>query len=72
METDKQAKGPRVWLILHKAQKTLQTKSEANIREQSWCMSDFAVLELLLHEGTLPVNTIGTGSPDQRLSQRCN
>jgi MarR family 2-MHQ and catechol resistance regulon transcriptional repressor len=59
MNTAEQASGVRLWLILMKAYRAMSAIAESDVKEQGMCMSDFAVLELLLHKGTLPVNTIG-------------
>ena len=48
-----------VWLIMMKAMRALTRYAAAGIEETGLGLSDFAVLELLLHKGPLPVNTIG-------------
>ena len=52
--------GTRLWLILWKAYDTLRTHAERHIESLGLCLSDFGVLEALLHKGPLPVNTIGS------------
>ena len=47
------------WLVMMKAMRALTRYATAGIQELGLCLSDFAVLELLLHGGPLPVNTIG-------------
>jgi MarR family 2-MHQ and catechol resistance regulon transcriptional repressor len=42
-----------------KAMRALTRYASADIEETGLGLSDFAVLELLLHKGPLPVNTIG-------------
>src|SRR5579863_386382 len=49
----------RVWLIMMKAMRALTRYAAAGIEETGLGFSDFAVLEVLLHKGPLPVNTIG-------------
>jgi len=49
----------RVWLIMMKAMRALTRYAAAGIEETGLGLSDFGVLELLLHKGPLPVNTIG-------------
>jgi MarR family transcriptional regulator, 2-MHQ and catechol-resistance regulon repressor len=60
-EAKKRAKsdGTRVFLVLWKAYRALQTDAEASIKRINLCDSDFRVLEALLHKGPLPVNIIG-------------
>src|ERR1700761_8561768 len=48
-----------VWLVMMKAMRALTKYAAAGIEETGLGLSDFAVLELLLHKGPLPVNTIG-------------
>ena len=48
-----------VWLIMMKAMRALTRYAAAGIEETGLGLSDFSVLELLLHKGPLPVNTIG-------------
>ena len=53
-------KGPEhVWLVMMKAMRALTRYAAAGIEETGLGLSDFAVLEVLLHKGPLPVNTIG-------------
>ncbi len=49
----------RVWLIMMKAMRALTRYAAAGIEETGLGLSDFGVLEVLLHKGPLPVNTIG-------------
>ncbi|HEY2015382.1 MAG TPA: MarR family transcriptional regulator, partial [Bryobacteraceae bacterium] len=51
--------GVRLWLILWKAYDTLRTHAETHIESLGLCLSDFGVLEVLLHKGPMPVNAIG-------------
>src|SRR5260370_8057497 len=48
-----------VWLVMMKAMRALTRYATAGIQDTGLGLSDFGVLELLLHEGPLPVNTIG-------------
>src|SRR5947209_15857282 len=48
-----------VWLVMMKAMRALTRYAAADIEETGLGLSDFGVLELLLHKGPLPVNTIG-------------
>src|SRR3989454_9772117 len=51
--------GVHVFLVLWKAARAAQAYAEKSISELEMCGSDFAVLEALLHKGSLPVNEIG-------------
>src|SRR5712675_1906894 len=51
--------GVHVWLVLMKAFQALFPHAEESIRRTKLGDSDFRVLEVLLHKGSLPVNTIG-------------
>ena len=54
------SQGPdHVWLIMMKAMRALTRYAAAGIEETGLGLSDFGVLEVLLHKGPLPVNTIG-------------
>ena len=48
-----------VWLVMMKATRALTRYATAGIEETGLGLSDFGVLEVLLHKGPLPVNTIG-------------
>ena len=51
--------GVHVWLVLWKAYDAMARRARENIATLGLGLSDFAVLEVLLHKGPLPVNTIG-------------
>src|SRR6201984_3589330 len=48
-----------LWLVMMKAMRALTRYATAGIEDTGLGLSDFAVLEALLHKGPLPVNTIG-------------
>jgi MarR family 2-MHQ and catechol resistance regulon transcriptional repressor len=52
------ASGTHLWLVLMKAHRALGRLATRSI-ESSEGLSDFAVLEMLLHKGPQPVNAIG-------------
>jgi MarR family 2-MHQ and catechol resistance regulon transcriptional repressor len=52
-------KGTRIRLILWKAHKAVEAVDRASITATGLCLTDFAVLEILLHKGPMPVNVIG-------------
>src|SRR5437899_12539422 len=51
--------GVHVWLVFMKAFQALFPHAEESIKQTKLGDSDFRVLEVLLHKGPLPVNTIG-------------
>ena len=51
--------GIHLWLVLMKAYRALAQVDARSIAAFGLGLSDFAVLEILLHKGPLPVNTIG-------------
>lgn len=51
--------GTHLWLVLMKAYRALEGVAVRSIESAEVGLSDFAVLELLLHQGPQPVNTIG-------------
>ena len=48
-----------VWLVMMKAMRALTRYAGAGIEETGLGLSDFGLLEALLHKGPLPVNTMG-------------
>lgn len=59
MKSIEQASGVHLWLLLWKTTKALEAHAAGSIQALGMCLSDFAVLEALLHKGPLPVNTLG-------------
>ncbi len=51
--------GTHLWLVMMKAHRTLERLAEDSIESSDVCLSDFAVMEMLLHKGPQPVNEIG-------------
>src|SRR4051794_30396186 len=51
--------GTHLWLVLMKAHRTLQRLATRSIEASNIGLSDFAILEMLLHKGPQPVNEIG-------------
>lgn len=47
------------WLVMMKAMRAMTRYAAAGIEDTGLGLSDFGVLEVLLHRGPLPVNTIG-------------
>ena len=51
--------GTHLWLVLMKAHRTLERLATRSIELSEVGLSDFAVMEMLLHKGPQPVNAIG-------------
>src|SRR6059036_3555476 len=51
--------GTHLWLVLMMAHRTLERLATRSIESSEVGLSDFAVLEMLLHKGPQPVNAIG-------------
>ena len=56
---DETQQATRVWLILSKAARALAQNATISVSAMGLGLSDFAVLEVLLHKGPQPVNVIG-------------
>lgn len=59
MAHPRQYPADHVWLVMIKAMQALTRYAAAGIADTGLGDSDFRVLEVLLHKGALPVNTIG-------------
>src|SRR5436309_4247832 len=51
--------GTHLWLVLMKAHRALGRLATQSIESSEACLSDFAVMEMVLHKGPQPVNEIG-------------
>jgi MarR family 2-MHQ and catechol resistance regulon transcriptional repressor len=51
--------GVHLWLVLMKAHRSMVRHAERSIVSLDMCISDFGVLEMLLHKGPQPVGEIG-------------
>lgn len=58
-KTKADTSGTHVWLIMMKAYRALESVASTSIESTNSCLSDFAVMEMLLHKGPQPVNEIG-------------
>ena len=52
-------KSAHVWLVMLKAFQAMGNYALTSIVDSGLCDSDFRILEILLHKGPLPVNSIG-------------
>jgi MarR family 2-MHQ and catechol resistance regulon transcriptional repressor len=51
--------GIHTWLVLQRAARAVGARAEDSIGHTGLGITDFAVLEALLHKGPMPVNTLG-------------
>jgi MarR family 2-MHQ and catechol resistance regulon transcriptional repressor len=51
--------GTHLWLVMRKAYQTLEHIAIRSIESEGVGLSDFGVMEILLHKGPQPVNEIG-------------
>ena len=51
--------GPRLWIVLARAHDALAAYVESCIAAEGLGLSDFMVLEVLLHKGAMPISAIG-------------
>jgi len=51
--------GIHTWLVFMKAHRTLKRHAERSIEALEMCLSDFAILEALLHKGPQSVRELG-------------
>src|SRR5438046_384033 len=58
-ERSADSSGVHVWLVLMKAHRSLVRHAERSIVSLDMCISDFGVLEVLLHKGPQSVSLIG-------------
>jgi MarR family 2-MHQ and catechol resistance regulon transcriptional repressor len=58
-EEQKEISAPRLWLVLARAQGAMADYIEGAITAQGLGISDFMVLEVLLHKGPLTISVIG-------------
>jgi MarR family 2-MHQ and catechol resistance regulon transcriptional repressor len=56
---EQDSSGVHIWLVFMKAFQALLPHAAGSIKRTELGDSDFRVLEVLLHKGPLPVNTIG-------------
>ena len=59
VSSPKREAATRVWIVLWKAARAIEQNAIRSVSALGLGLSDFAVLEVLLHKGPLPVNVIG-------------
>jgi MarR family 2-MHQ and catechol resistance regulon transcriptional repressor len=50
---------PKLWVVLARAYRSLATFVERRVEAEGLCLSDFMVLEVLLHKGSMTMSAIG-------------
>jgi MarR family 2-MHQ and catechol resistance regulon transcriptional repressor len=55
----KSREGVHLWLLLWRATKALEAQARRSAEATGLCLSDFGVLEALLHKGPSPVSAFG-------------
>lgn len=58
-QTQPEDSGVHLWLLLWKATKAVEVHARRSVEASGLCLSDFGVLEALLHKGPLPVSALG-------------
>ena len=59
MSASQSASGVHLWLVLWKTARALETHARHSVESTGLCLSDFGVLEALLHKGPLAVHLLG-------------
>lgn len=59
MSTSTNISAAKLWLVLARASNSLGTYIERSLGQQGYCLTDFMVLEALLHKGPLTISAIG-------------
>ena len=57
--TSQPTTGPRLWVVLARSYGAMAAYVEDRIAGEGLCLSDFMVLEVLLHKGPMPISEIG-------------
>ncbi len=59
-ETDRDTRAAlKLWVVLTRAQRAMADRSRRNIESHGLSATEFAVLEVLLHKGPLPIGEVG-------------
>jgi MarR family transcriptional regulator, 2-MHQ and catechol-resistance regulon repressor len=58
-QPDTPTTGPKLWVVLARAHGAMAHYVEASIAAKGLCLSDFMVLEVLLHKGPMAISAIG-------------
>jgi len=58
MNTTNRIEAPRLWIVLSRCYRAVSVIAERSIADAGLCLTDFAVLEALLHKGPLTITEI--------------
>jgi MarR family transcriptional regulator, 2-MHQ and catechol-resistance regulon repressor len=58
-QIDKDTNGVHLWVVLWKATKAVEAHARRSVNGTELGLSDFGVLEALLHKGPLPISALG-------------
>jgi MarR family transcriptional regulator, 2-MHQ and catechol-resistance regulon repressor len=58
-QIEKDRSGVHLWVLLWKASKAVEAHARRSVNGTELGLSDFGVLEALLHKGPLPINALG-------------
>lgn len=58
MDTNTELTAPKLWIVLARCHRALAVSVEHSIADLGLCLSDFMVLEALLHKGPLTITEI--------------
>jgi MarR family 2-MHQ and catechol resistance regulon transcriptional repressor len=58
-QSPRRIKGTQAWLALWRVTRGIETHARQSVESDGLCLSDFAVLEALLHKGPLSVGELG-------------
>ena len=59
VETGRSTEAVHLWLLLWKASRAVEARARRSVEATGLCLSDFGVLEALLHKGPLPISALG-------------
>src|SRR5689334_15816942 len=62
MKKDNRITAPRLWLVMFKSYRALSLVAEQSIANTGLCLTDFVMLEALLHKGPLTITEIHLAS----------
>jgi MarR family 2-MHQ and catechol resistance regulon transcriptional repressor len=58
-DSEAESTGPKLWVVLARAYKSFASFIETTVEAEGLCLSDFMVLEVLLHKGPMTISAIG-------------
>src|SRR5437667_7620357 len=61
MSAATELKAPKLWIVLARCYRALALSVERSMADLGLCLSDFMVLEALLHKGPLTISEIVSG-----------